>query len=63
MARMNRWSYDRRIPIDMSVYLKGTTIKAMIELKFNPGEGVAHLSSADKGLSIMACLQCPSVTI
>ncbi len=30
-------------------------IKAIIELKFNPGEGVAHLSSADKGLSIMAC--------
>jgi hypothetical protein len=55
MARMNRWSHDRRIPIDTSVYLKGTTIKAIMELKFNPGEGVAHLSSADKGLSIMAC--------
>ena len=26
-----------------------------MELKFNPGEGVAHLSSANKGLSIMAC--------
>ena len=26
-----------------------------MELKFNPGEGVAHLSLADKGLSIMAC--------
>ena len=26
-----------------------------MELKFNPGERVAHLSSADKGLSIMAC--------
>jgi hypothetical protein len=26
-----------------------------MELKFNPGEGVAHLSSADKGLTIMAC--------
>jgi hypothetical protein len=37
------------------MYLEGTTIKAIIELKFNPGEGVAHLGSADKGLSIMAC--------
>jgi hypothetical protein len=55
MARMNSWSYDRRIPIDSSVYLKGTKIKAIMELKFNLGEGVAHLSSADKGLSIMAC--------
>jgi hypothetical protein len=26
-----------------------------MELKFNPWEGVAHLSLADKGLSIMAC--------
>ena len=26
-----------------------------MELKLNPGEGVAHLSSMDKGLSIMAC--------
>jgi hypothetical protein len=54
-ARMKQWSHDRCIPIRMSMYLEGTTIKALIELKFNPGEGVAHLSSADKGLSIMCC--------
>jgi hypothetical protein len=50
---MNRWAHKRHIPIDSSVYLEGTTIKAIMELKFNPGEGVAHLSLADKGLSIM----------
>ena len=55
MARMNRWAHDRHILIDSSVYLEGTTIKAIMELKFNPGEGAAHLSSSDKGLSIMAC--------
>jgi hypothetical protein len=55
MVRVNRWAHDRHIPIDTSVYLEGTTIKAIMELKFNPGEGVAHLSSADKGLTIMAC--------
>jgi hypothetical protein len=55
MARMLRWAHDQRIPIDTSVYIEGTMIKAIIKLKFNPGEGVAHLSSADKGLSIMAC--------
>ncbi len=55
MARMSQWAHDRRIPVDTSIYLEGTTIKTVIELKFNPGEGVAHLSSADKGLSIMAC--------
>ena len=55
MARMARWARDRHIPIDPSIYLKNTTVKAIMELKFNPGEGVAHLSSADKGLSIMSC--------
>jgi hypothetical protein len=61
MARMNRWAHNRHIPIDTSVYLEGTTIKAIMELKFNPGEGVAHLSSADKGLAIMACWSRTSV--
>jgi hypothetical protein len=42
------------------MYLEGTTIKALIELKFNLEEGVAHLSSADKGLSIMCCRGCTS---
>ncbi len=37
MARMSRWAHDRRIPIDTSVYLEGTTIKAIIELKLKPG--------------------------
>jgi hypothetical protein len=59
-ARMKQWSRDRRIPIKTSMYLEGTTIKALIELKFNPGEGVAHLSSADKGLSVMCCWGCTS---
>ncbi len=55
IAHMNRWAHDRHIPINTSVYLERTTIKAIMELKFNPGEGVAHLSLADKGLTIMAC--------
>jgi hypothetical protein len=37
MARMNRWAHNRHMPIDSSVYLEGTTIKAIMELKFNPG--------------------------
>ena len=55
MARMMQWSHDQRISINTSVYLESTTIKAIIELKFNPGKGMAHLSSVDKGLPIMAC--------
>jgi hypothetical protein len=30
-------------------------VKAIVDLKFNPGEGVAHLNSAAKGLSILSC--------
>jgi hypothetical protein len=55
MAWMTQWARNCHIPINSSVYLEGTTIKAIMELMFNPGEGVAHLSSADKGLTIMAC--------
>ena len=60
MTHMSRWVHKQRIPIDTSIYLKGTTIKAIIKLKFNPRERVAHLSSANKGLSIMACWACTS---
>ncbi len=38
-ARMKQWFHDRHIPIKVSMYLEETTIKALIELKFNPGEG------------------------
>jgi hypothetical protein len=52
---MKQWLFDRRIVIDTSVYLEQETIKAIVELRFNPGEGVAHIASASKGLSILAC--------
>jgi hypothetical protein len=52
---MMDWSYQRRIPIDTGVFLDVDLVKAVVELKFNPGEGVAHLNSAAKGLSILAC--------
>jgi hypothetical protein len=35
MAQLNRWAHKCHIPIDSSVYLEGTTIKAIMELKFN----------------------------
>ena len=54
-SRMKQYAYDQHIQIDTSVYLEQETIKAIIELRFNPREGVAHLSLASKGLSILAC--------
>ncbi len=37
------------------MYLEGTTIAVIMDLKFNSGGGVAHLSLADKRLTIMTC--------
>jgi hypothetical protein len=54
-ARMLEWAHDRQIPIDTGIFLDGDVVKAIVELKFNPGEGVAHLNSAAKGLSILSC--------
>ncbi len=52
---MKHYAYDRRIKIDTSIYLEQETIKAIVELQFNPGKGVAHLVLVLKGLSILAC--------
>ena len=49
------WGYDRRIPINTGVFLDVEVVKAIIDLRFNPGEGVAHLNLAAKGLSILSC--------
>jgi hypothetical protein len=35
-TRMKQWAYDRRIEIDISIYLEQDTIKAIVDLKFNP---------------------------
>ena len=55
MSWMKQWAFDWRININRSVYLEQETIKAIVELRFNPGNGVAHLVSAGKGLSTLAC--------
>ena len=52
---MKQWAYDCWIQIDQSIYLEQETVKAIVELRFNPGKGVAHLASASKGLTILTC--------
>ncbi len=57
-ARMKQWAYDCRIQIDQSIYLEQETVKVIVELRFNPSKGVAHLASASKGLAILVCWAC-----
>ncbi len=37
LSRMMEWGYDRRIPIDTGVFLDVKVVKAIVDLKFNPG--------------------------
>jgi hypothetical protein len=59
-TRTKQWAYSRHIEIDKNIYLEQDTIKAIVDLKLNPGKGVAHLLSASKGLSILMCWACTS---
>jgi hypothetical protein len=47
--------YRLRISIDNGIYLEQDTMESILDLRFNPGEGVAHLQLAEKGLSILCC--------
>jgi hypothetical protein len=38
-----QWAYDSRIEIDKSIYLEQDTIKAIVDLKFNPSKGTYHV--------------------
>ncbi len=54
-ARMKQWTHNFHTNINTSIDLEQETIKAIFELRFNLGEGAAHLASATKGLYILAC--------
>ncbi len=49
------YGYRLRISVDNGIYLEQDTMKSILDLRFNPGEGVAHLQLAAKGLSILCC--------
>ena len=56
--RMEYWSKEKGVEIDLGMYLEDETLKAIAQLQFNPaggGAGVALAQSADKGLSILVC--------
>jgi hypothetical protein len=55
MKGMTEYAYDRRISINAGIYLEQETMKAILELRFNPGEGITYVQSAAKGLSMLCC--------
>ena len=56
--KMEKFSKDKGVEIDLGMYLEDESLKAISQLQFNPsggGAGVALAQSADKGLSILLC--------
>jgi len=55
MKGLLNYAHDHRTEVDRSIYLEQETMKSIMDLKFNPGEGTAYVQSAAKGLSLLCC--------
>jgi len=55
MKGIRDYGYRLRISVDNGIYLEQDTMKSILDLLFNLGEGVAYLPSSVKGLSILCC--------
>jgi hypothetical protein len=60
MKGMNNYAYDQWISINAGIYLEQETVMAILDLRFNPGEGIAYVQSAAKGLLILCCRSWPN---
>jgi hypothetical protein len=60
MKGMAEYAYNRRISIDAGIYLEQETTKSILDLRFNPGNGIAYVQSAAIGLSILCCRSHPN---
>jgi hypothetical protein len=60
MKGLQNYAHDHRTEVDRSIYLEQERMKAIVDLKFNPGEGTASVQSAAKGLSLLCCRARPN---
>jgi hypothetical protein len=51
---MEEWSHNYRTEID-TIFFKQKTLKDVINLRFNPGEGIAQYQMAKRGITILVC--------
>jgi hypothetical protein len=61
-AEMIKWSNREQCWIKEGVYFDNKTIEEWMALKFNPGNGTALYTSADKGILILKC-RAPTLAI
>ena len=51
---MEEWGHNYRTEID-NIFFKQKTIEDIINLRFNPGEGIAQYRTCEQGISILVC--------
>ena len=52
---MEQWARTHGVELDRGIYFEQKTIEDIVNLRFNPGQGVAQFKSAEKGLSLLIC--------
>jgi hypothetical protein len=52
---MEEWSHNYRTEID-AIFFEQKTLEDIINLRFNPGEGIAQYQMAKRGITILVCL-------
>ena len=52
---MEQWARSQGVEIDRGVFFEQKSIEDIVNLRFNPGQGVAQFKSAERGLSLLIC--------
>ena len=52
--QMEEWGHNYRTEID-NIFFEQKTIEDIINLRFNPGEGIAQYRTCEQGISILVC--------
>ena len=52
---MATWAQNQGVEIDQGIYFEQKSVQDIVNLQFNPGQGVAHFKSAERGLSLLIC--------
>lgn len=52
---MEQWARAQGVEIDRGVFFEQKSVEDIVNLRFNPGQGVAQFKSAERGLSLLIC--------
>jgi hypothetical protein len=52
---MDKWARDNGVELDRGIYFEQKSVEDIVNLRFNPGQGVAQFKSAERGLSLLIC--------